>query len=125
MVINMSDKSDRLVDLIAEREALRQASGSSSLEGILAGISAEITRRAQERKPDTGSSVHVAVIKTPDIDAKPNQDSWPDDQEFPLTPLEAWYLMRGYSVKPSREVSNDVLKLFPGDVQHEDGYIRL
>jgi hypothetical protein len=34
---------------------------------------------------------------------------WPSDQEFPLTPLEAWYVMKGHAVRPARKFSMDEL----------------
>ena len=35
-----------------------------------------------------------------EIDARIEYPVWPDDKPFPLTPLEAWYVMQGYAVRP-------------------------
>jgi len=50
---------------------------------------------------------------------------WPTDMEFPLTPLEAWYVMRGYAVRPVRQVSMEEFLELPGQLEMSDGYVML
>ena len=122
----MSDESNnRLFNLEAERDALRHASQTgSSLEGILARISAEVTKQSAINKVSE-KIAQVAAVKVPEIDAKANSRSWHDGQTFPLTPLESLYLLRGYAVKPSANVSEDMLKRFPCKLTMVDGYLSL
>jgi hypothetical protein len=50
---------------------------------------------------------------------------WPSDQEFPLTPLEAWYVMKGYAVRPARGISMEEFLELPGMIEFSDGYVML
>ena len=47
------------------------------------------------------------------------------DKEFPLTPLEAWYVMRGYAVRPKRRLTIDEFLELPGKLELSDGYVML
>jgi hypothetical protein len=38
----------------------------------------------------------------------------PADKEFPLTPLEAWYVLLGYAVRPARRASLEEFLELPG-----------
>jgi len=60
----------------------------------------------------------------PEIDAKEYGDTVPAD-EFPLTPMEAWFIMRGYWVKPKVPTNVDKLMTMPGMLEMADGYIGL
>lgn len=60
----------------------------------------------------------------PEIDAK-DYGMAMSAEEFPLTPLEAWFIMRGYWVKPKRPVDVDKLVTLPGLLEMSDGYIGL
>lgn len=47
-------------------------------------------------------------------------------ERYPLTPLECWFVMRGYAVKPRTPVSvDDLLNWMPGHLEMVDGYILL
>lgn len=59
------------------------------------------------------------------VDFRVDYQPWPADKEFPLTPLEAWYIMRGYAVRPARAVSMEEFLEFPGKLEMSDGYIML
>ena len=59
------------------------------------------------------------------VDFRIEYRPWPVDKEFPLTPLEAWYIMRGYSVRPERQVSLEDFLELPGQLELSDGYIML
>ena len=50
---------------------------------------------------------------------------WPVDKEFPLTPLEAWYVLRGYAVRPARQMTMDEFLELPGMLELSDGYVML
>lgn len=48
---------------------------------------------------------------------------WGDD--FPLTPLECWFVMRGWSVRPKNRVNVDTMMTMPGHLELVNGYIVL
>jgi hypothetical protein len=52
-------------------------------------------------------------------------ETWPEGKEFPLTPLEAWYVMQGWSVRPARPLSLDEFLELPGQLEFADGYVML
>ena len=60
-----------------------------------------------------------------EVDYREEYRPWPAGQPFPLTPLEAWYIMRGYAVRPSREMSMDEFLELPGQLEMSDGYVML
>lgn len=52
--------------------------------------------------------------------------TWPADQPFPLTPLECWYIMQGWAVRPKERMSLDVYHELPGrGLEMLDGYLVL
>ena len=59
------------------------------------------------------------------VDYRIDYRPWPAGKEFPLTPLEAWYVMRGYAVRPKRHVPMDEFLELPGQLELSDGYIML
>lgn len=62
-----------------------------------------------------------------EIDALELYDgNWPSDKPFPLTPLEAWWLLQGYAVKPQAGItSHQVTDDLPGKFELFDGYLVL
>ena len=58
----------------------------------------------------------------PNVDCWVEYRPWPVDKPFPLTPLDAWYVMRGYGVR--RVTVEEVLEM-PGQVEMSDGYLML
>ena len=58
-----------------------------------------------------GKEPHPEVVRW--ADGQP----WPAGKPFPLTPLEAWYVMQGYTVKPTVKLSSDEFKQLPGSLQ--------
>lgn len=69
----------------------------------------------------SGDGSHVSAK----VDFRIAYQSWPADKEFPLTPLEAWYVMRGYAVRPARPDTMDEFLELPGKLEMSDGYIML
>lgn len=47
------------------------------------------------------------------------------DEGFPLTPLEAWYVMRGFAVRPKAALDRETFARLPGDLERADGYVML
>jgi hypothetical protein len=47
-------------------------------------------------------------------------EPWPADKPFPLTPLEAWYVMQGYTVKPAAKIPLEDFLLLPGQIEGSD-----
>ena len=60
-----------------------------------------------------------------EVDAKALPHSWPADKDFPLTPVEAWYVMRGYAVKPAKPLPLERFLELPGKLELRDGYVVL
>ena len=61
----------------------------------------------------------------PEVDCRREYPVWPSDKPFPLTPLEAWYVLQGWSVKPKQEVSMDEFLELPGKLEYSHGYVML
>jgi hypothetical protein len=62
------------------------------------------------------------------VDFRVDCQPWPAGKAFPLTPQEAWYIMRGYAVRPvrpARRVSLEAFLELPGQLELSDGYIML
>ena len=51
--------------------------------------------------------------------------AWPTDKPFPLTPLEAWYVMQGWEVKPAAGLTFDQFNELPGKIEGGDGWVCL
>ncbi len=51
--------------------------------------------------------------------------TWPTDKPFPLTPLEAWYVMQGWEVKPAAGLTFDQFNELPGKIEGGDGWVCL
>lgn len=43
--------------------------------------------------------------------------TWPADKPFPLTPMEAWYVMQGYVVQPAGGFTTDQLFEMAGSLE--------
>ena len=56
------------------------------------------------------------------VDYRTFDETWPHDKEFPLTPLEAWHILKGYAVRPKKPV--DLIQL-PGQLEMREDYIML
>lgn len=50
---------------------------------------------------------------------------WPADKPFPLTPLEAWYVMQGWEVAPAGGMTLEQASALPGKVEAGGGWVRL
>jgi hypothetical protein len=59
------------------------------------------------------------------VDHRVGYSHWPEDKEFPLTPIEAWYVMKGYAVRPARGISMESFLELPGILELSDGYVML
>jgi len=51
--------------------------------------------------------------------------NWPSDQPFPFTPLEAWWILQGYAVKPQADLTMDQFDQLPGKIERSNGYVVL
>ncbi len=68
---------------------------------------------------------HLEPYQPPEIIREPHPEvvrwvgytPWPTDKPFPLTPLEAWYVMQGFTVKPAATFTLDEFMQFPGDLE--------
>ena len=77
---------------------------------ILASIERAMDRIMRDLQPEA-------------IDYRTFYETWPHDKEFPLTPMEAWYILRGYAVRPKKPVED--YRQLPGELEQDDGYIML
>jgi hypothetical protein len=59
-----------------------------------------------------------------EVDAVPTSCCVPAD-EYPLTPEECWFLMRGYRVRPAQAVTADDLERMRGTLETLEGYLGL
>jgi hypothetical protein len=50
---------------------------------------------------------------------------WPADKPFPLTPLEAWYLLQGWEVKPAGGITAEQVAEMPGKIEGGNGWVQL
>jgi hypothetical protein len=63
--------------------------------------------------------------RDPDVERKVGYPVWPESKPFPLTPLEAWYVLQGWAVKPKAGLTLDQALDLPGKVEFGDGYVWL
>lgn len=61
----------------------------------------------------------------PEVDRKVDYPVWPADKAFPLTPLEAWYVLQGWSVQPKQALSMDEFLDLPGMLEFADDRVML
>ena len=50
---------------------------------------------------------------------------WPVDQPFPLTPLEAWYLLQGWEMAPAAGTAGDQVLQMPGKIEGGNGWLHI
>lgn len=61
-----------------------------------------------------------------DVEKQRTGAEWPDDKPFPLTPMEAYWIMRGWCVLPKSAPDLATLYEMPGKgLEMIDGYINL
>jgi hypothetical protein len=53
----------------------------------------------------------------PEVQRWVEYETWPAEKPFPLTPLEAWYVLQGYAVRPAAGMTQDQLYAMPGRVE--------
>jgi hypothetical protein len=52
-------------------------------------------------------------------------DIWPSGKPFPLTPLEAWYLLQGWEVAPAAGITMEQVMELPAQAEGGDGWVVL
>jgi hypothetical protein len=59
------------------------------------------------------------LVKDPDPEVVRwvEYETWPRNEPFPLTPLEAWYVLQGYAVRPAAGLTVEQLYRMPGDLE--------
>ncbi len=63
---------------------------------------------------------HPEVVRWVDYES-----SWPANKPFPLTPLEAWYVLQGFTVKPATSFTLEEFRQFPGRIEGGPKWLRL
>ncbi len=61
----------------------------------------------------------------PEVVRRMGYPTWPADKPFPLTPLEAWYVLQGWEVKPAAGLTFDQLNALPGKMEGGSGWLWL
>ncbi len=94
------------------------------------GFALEGTRRGAVRVGDERWDIamfgllHEAAGRGDGFDARPTGHEIAADA-YPLTPLEAWLVMRGFEVRPARRLTVDEFLELPGKLELADGYVLL
>ena len=60
-----------------------------------------------------------------DVERRVENPVWPAGKLFPLTPMEAWYVMQGWAVKPKAGLTMETFLELPGKIEIGDGWVRL
>ena len=50
---------------------------------------------------------------------------WPANRPFPLTPLEAWYVLQGWEVAPAAGITGEQVLDMPGKIEGGNGWLVL
>ena len=75
---------------------------------------------------DDRAGVDMAGQPDPEVVRRVAYDGlWPSDQPFPLTSLEAWYIMQGWVVAPAAGMTLEQAMALPGKVEAGGGWVRL
>jgi hypothetical protein len=61
----------------------------------------------------------------PEVVRRKSSPIWPEDKLFPLTPLEAWYVLQGREVKPAGGITLDQISELPGKIEGGKGWVSL
>jgi hypothetical protein len=69
---------------------------------------------------DDTEQVHPEVVR------RRTEWTWPSGKPFPLTPLEAWYVMQGWEVKPAAGITaTQIIDEMPGKLEGGNGWVLL
>ena len=61
-----------------------------------------------------------------EVDRREFYRVWSDEEPpFPITPLEAWYILQGWAVRPKEPLAMETFLELPGRLEMVDGYIML
>ncbi len=69
---------------------------------------------------DTTGQPNPEVVRRVAYDAV-----WPAGKPFPLTPLEAWYVLQGWEVAPVGGITQEQVLAMPGRIEGGAGWIWL
>ena len=62
----------------------------------------------------------------PEVVRRRTEWAWPAGKPFPLTPLEAWYVMQGWEVKPAAGITGtQIVEEMPGKLEGRNGWVLL
>ena len=95
--------------------------------GAKCGVAADQVRATHVAALRTdGVSVPAEIAQDPEVVRCAASIVWPADKPFPLTPLEAWYVMRGWWVAPAAGVTMEqIIEELPGKLEGGGGWIGL
>jgi hypothetical protein len=75
-------------------------------------VNFSVKDQGESRMSETESSnPHPEVVR------RKGYETWPADKPFPLTPLEAWYVMQGWEVKPASGLTFEQFNELPGKLE--------
>ncbi|MGI4744747.1 MAG: hypothetical protein ACRYFY_01695 [Janthinobacterium lividum] len=73
-----------------------------------------------------GGASSEEMAEHPEVVRRKVGPVWPPNKPFPLTPLEAWYVMRGWDVAPAAGVTmQQILEELPGKLEGGNGWVQL
>ena len=73
-----------------------------------------------------GGATLEEMADHPEVVRRKVKAVWPPNKPFPLTPLEAWYVMRGWDVAPAAGVTmQQILEELPGKLEGGNGWVQL
>ncbi len=151
----MSEKSEKSMHILKQTIEAATGSSMTDAEiiGILKGEipfdrpTAQVLLESYELVSDVGYAsgitsariyeTHMAAVQIgratleemadhPEVVRRKVGPVWPPDKPFPLTPLEAWYVMRGWDVAPAAGVTmNQIIEELPGKLEGGNGWVQL
>ena len=95
--------------------------------GARCGVAADQVRATHAAALATDNvSVPAEIAQDPEVVRCAASTVWPADKPFPLTPLEAWYVMRGWWVAPAAGVTMEqIIDELPGKIEGGGGWLSL
>ena len=67
----------------------------------------------------------VAGNPHPEVERRVEYPVWPVGKPFPLTPLEAWYVLQGWAVRPVAGLPMETLLDMPGKIEGGESWVWL
>ncbi len=107
-------------------EVLLENAASASEVSYASGINSVQVYQTYMTAIQIGAASPEEMAAHPEVVRRKAGPVWPPDKPFPLTPLEAWYVMRGWDVAPAAGVTmQQIIEELPGKLEGGNGWIQL